>query len=103
MQWLAALLALDAVLHALVVIKYGLKDKAYTPFLVFLFIDAVLALIVFLHLPYALWATLLLSTVGLVGLTLTFQKPQRNKAVDTAIWLVDLVIVVWAGYLLFAA
>ena len=61
MQLLAALLALDAVLHALVIIKYGLNDKANVPFLIFMFVDAILAVIVFLQLPYALWATLVLS------------------------------------------
>lgn len=101
MRLLAALLALDAVLHALVIIRYGLKDKANVPFLVFMFVDAILAFIVFLQMPYALWATLALSAFGLIGLTVTFNKPQREKTIDTAIWAVDLIVVVWAGYLLF--
>jgi hypothetical protein len=100
MQLLAALLALDAVLHALVIIKYGLKDKTNLPFFVFMFVDAILAVVVFLRLPYALWATLLLSAFGLIGLTVTFKKPQREKTIDKAIWVVDLAVVVWAAYLL---
>lgn len=103
MHLLAALLAIDAALHALVIIRYGLKDKANVPFLVFTFVDAILAVIVFLRLPYALWATLLLSAFGLFGLTVTFNKPQHEKSIDKAIWVLDLVIVVWAAYLLFVA
>jgi hypothetical protein len=101
MQLLAALLALDAVLHALVIIKYGLNDKANVPFLIFMFVDAILAVIVFLQLPYALWATLLLSAFGLIGLSVTFNKPQHEKTIDKAIWVVDLVVVVGAAYILF--
>ena len=101
MQLLAALLAFDAVLHALVIIKYGLNDKANVPFLIFMFVDAILAVIVFLQLPYALWATLLLSAFGLIGLSVTFNKPQHEKTIDKAIWVVDLVVVVGAAYILF--
>jgi len=103
MQLLAALLALDAVLHFVVIARYGLGDKANMPFLIFMFIDAILAVIVFLHLPYALWATLVLSAIGLLGLTVTFGKPQREKSVDKAIWVVDLAVVIGAAYLLFAS
>jgi hypothetical protein len=100
MQVLAALLVLDAVLHAMVVFKYGVNDKANVPFLVFMFVNAILAVIVFLQLPYAILLTLLLSTLGLIGLTVTFNKPQREKTIDKAIWVVDLVIVLGAAYAL---
>ena len=101
MLLLGALLALDSVLHAFVIVGYGLKDKANVPFLIFMFVDALLAIFVFLQLPYALWATLLLSGLGLVGLTVTFSKPQREKTIDKAIWVVDLIVVVGAAYILF--
>jgi hypothetical protein len=101
MQPLAALLAINAVLHAFVIIKFGLQDKANVPFLIFTFVNAILAVIVFLQLPYALWATLLLSTFGLIGLTVTFNKPQHEKMIDKAIWVLDLVVVLGAAYLLF--
>jgi hypothetical protein len=100
MPLLAALLALNAVLHALVIIKFGNEDKANLPFLVFTFVNAILAVVVFLQLPYALWATLLLSAFGFVGLTLTFNKPQHEKTIDRAIWVVDLAVVIAAAYLL---
>lgn len=101
MQPLAALLAINAVLHAFVIIKFGLQDKANVPFLIFTLVNAVLAVIVFLQLPYALLATLLLSTFGLIGLTVTFNKPQHEKTIDKAIWVLDLVVVLGAAYLLF--
>ncbi len=101
MQFLAALLAANAVLHALVIIRYGLADKANVPFLVFTFVNAVLAIAVFLQLPYAVWATLLLSVFGLIGLTVTFNKPQREKTIDYVIWIADLLVVIGAAYLLF--
>ena len=80
---LALLLAFDAILHALVIYRYGTRDNV--PFLIFAFIDAVLAIAVFLAWPYALWATLVLSAFGLVGLTVTFNKPDRDKTVDRII------------------
>jgi hypothetical protein len=101
MPLLAALLALNAVLHALVIVKFGTEDKANLPFLVFTFVNAILAVVVFLQLPYVLWATLLLSAFGFVGLTLTFNKPQHEKTIDRAIWVVDLAVVIAAAYLLY--
>ena len=73
------------------------------PFLVFAFIDAALAIAVYLAVPYAVWATLALSALGLVGLTVTFNKPQREKTLDRVIWVVDALIVIYAAYLLFLA
>ena len=98
---LAVLLALDAALHAFLVFRFGTSDKANMPFLVFAFVDAALAVAVFLAVPYALWATLILSALGLIGLTVTFGKPQRDKSLDRAIWVMDAVIVVYTAYLLF--
>ena len=64
-------------------------------------IDLALAIIVFLAVPYAVWAALILTAIGIVGLTVTFGKPQRDKTLDRIIWVVDLAIVVLAVYLLF--
>ena len=50
------------------------------PFLIFAFVDVALAIAVFFVVPYALWATLALSAFGLVGLTVTFNKPDREKS-----------------------
>ena len=100
MTLLAILLLLDAGLHAAVIFRYGTADNNM-PFLIFTIIDLVLAIIVFLAVPYAVWAVLILSALGLIGLTLTFGKPQRDKTLDRIIWVLDLAIVVLAAYLLF--
>src|SRR5207249_3334117 len=97
---LVVLLALDAALHAFLIFRFGTDQNV--PFLVFAFIDAALAIAVLLVVPYALWATLALSAFGLVGLTVTFSKPQREKNLDRVIWVVDAAIVLYALYLLFA-
>ena len=102
MLFLALLLALDAVLHGFVIYRFGTSQSANMPFLIFAFVDAILAIAVFLAVPYVLWATLALSAFGLVGLTVTFNKPDREKSLDRVIWLVDALIVLYTGYLLFA-
>ena len=99
MMLLALLLAIDAVLHATVVLRFGTKDNNL-PFLVFLIIDAVLAVAVYLDVPYGVWASLILSVFGLIGLTVTFNKPQRDKTLDRIIWLVDAAVVLSAIYVL---
>lgn len=98
MMLLALLLAIDAVLHAIVVSRFGTRENM--PFLVFLVIDAVLAVLVYLAVPYSVWATFILGAIGLVGLTVTFNKPQREKTLDRIIWGVDAIVVLCAIYLL---
>lgn len=100
MMLLAVLLALNAVLHAALVIRFGAQDNV--PVLAFAVIYAALAIAVFLLVPYALWAVLVLSLIGLTGLTVTFNKLQRDKTIDKAIWVLDVVVIVYTAYLLFA-
>lgn len=103
MMLLAFLLALNAALHALVIVRHGIADKANMPFLIFAFVDAALAIAVFLALPYAVWAALVLSGLGLIGLSVTFNKPARaDKSLDKAIWAVDAAVVACAIWVLFA-
>ncbi len=100
---LAALLALDAVLHALLVYQYGIADKANMPFAIFIAVNAVLAALVLFGVPYSVVVALLLSLFGLVGLTVTFNKPKReDKTLDKVIWVNDLLNVLVAAYLLVA-
>ena len=82
---LALLLALDAVLHGFLIYRFGTNQNL--PFLIFAFVDAILAIAVFLAWPYALWATLVLSAFGLIGLTVTFNKPVREKAVPLTLFI----------------
>jgi hypothetical protein len=100
MLLLAALLAVDAALHAFLVLRFGTNQNV--PFLIFAFIDAALAVAVFFSVPYAIWAALILTAFGLIGLTVTFNAPQREKTLDRMIWVVDVAIVLCAAYLLFA-
>src|SRR2546423_1232666 len=99
MAFLVLLLVLDAAIHAGVIGRFGTKDNM--PFLIFAFVDAALAIAVYMVVPYSLWATLLLSAFGLVGLTVTFNKPQRDKLLDKIIWVLDAAIVAYSAYLLF--
>jgi len=96
---LALVLAIDAALHALLVYRFGIKGNI--SFLVYVFIYAALAVAVLLQLPYALWLALVLSVIGFVALTVTFNQPQRDKTIDKGIWVADLAAIVCAIYLLF--
>lgn len=99
MLLLVALLALDTILHGVIIFRFGTKGNE--PFLIFAFVDAALAVVVYLAVPYALWATLALSLFGIVGLTVTFNKVPRDKTLDRVIWVVDAAIVLLSAYLLF--
>ena len=96
---LSGALALNAVLHALVVERFGTKGNA--AFLAYVFIYGALAVAVFLALPPALWATLVLAGLGLVGRTVTFNKVDRDKSLDRMIWVLDAGTVSYVAYLLF--
>jgi hypothetical protein len=100
MTLLALLLLLNAALHAFLVFRFGTKDNM--PVLAFAVIYAALAIVVFLLVPYALWAVLVLSLIGITGLTVTFGKIQRDKTLDRVIWVLDVVIIAYTAYLLFA-
>lgn len=102
MSLLSGLLALNAIVHGIVVARFGVRDNNQ-PFLIFALIDAALAVAVLLAVPKALWAVLILSIIGIIGLTVTFNKPQREKTLDKLIWALDAGTVLCAGYLLYAA
>ena len=102
MSPLLTLLAANAVVHGIVVARFGVRNNNQ-PFLIFALVYAALAIAVYLSVPYALWAVLILAIVGIVGLTVTFNKPVRDKTLDKVIWLLDAVTILYAGYLLFGA
>jgi hypothetical protein len=77
MTLLALLLAINAVLHAMVVIRFGARDNL--PYLLFVFVYGALAIAVYLLVPYVLWAVLVLSLLGLLGLTLTLGKLKARQ------------------------
>jgi hypothetical protein len=101
MSALAALLVVNAVVHGLVVARFGIRQHN-EPFFLFALVYAALAIAVFSAVPYALWAVLLLSLIGLIGLSVTFHKPVRGKSLDKLIWLLDVATILSAGFLLAA-
>ena len=96
---LGLLAALSAILHGALVYRFGVKGNE--PFAAFTVVYVLLALALFFAVPYALWATLVLAVIGLVGLTVTFNKVARDKTLDTIIWVADAAVVLGAIWLLF--
>jgi len=94
----AALLAINAAVHALLVSRFGAEP--HFPFSAFGLIDATLAIALLFRIPYAVSATLVLSAIALVWLTVRFNKPKRDKHLDREIWITNLGIVLFSGYLL---
>lgn len=97
---MSLLLAVNAIVHGIVVARFGIRNNNQ-PFFVFMLVYALLAIAVYLSMPYALWAVLGLATIGIIGLTVTFNKPVRDKTLDKVIWLLDAATILYAGYLLF--
>jgi len=101
MSLLLTLLVTNAIVHGIVVARFGVRNNNQ-PFLMFAIVYAALAIAVYLSVPYALWAVLLLAVIGILGLSITFNKPVRDKTLDKIIWLLD-AVVLYTAYLLFAA
>jgi hypothetical protein len=100
MMVVAGVLAINAAVHALLVSRFG--HERHFPFAFFGLIDAILAVAVFLAGRLALWPALALSTIGLVWLTVVFNRPGRDRRLDREIWITNLLIVLSSGYLLLA-
>ena len=96
------LLTTNAIVHGIVVARFGVRNNNQ-PFLIFAIVYAALAIAVYLSVPYALWAVLLLAFIGILGLSITFNKPVRDKTLDKIIWLLDATVILSTAYLLFAA
>jgi hypothetical protein len=96
---LAAALAINAILHWVIVARFGVKGNE--PPLIFGIVYAALTIAVALAVPYALWATLILSIVGIVGLTVAFTRIPHDKTVERVIWVLDAAIILFVVYLLF--
>ncbi len=96
---LAALLAVNAVLHGMIIARFGVKGNE--PPLAFGIAYAALAIAVFLAIPYALWATLIVSVVGVAGLTAAYAKIPHEKSVERFCWALGAIIIMLSAYLLF--
>ena len=101
MSLLLTLLTTNAIVHGIVVSRFGIRNNNQ-PFLIFAIVYAALAIAVYLSVPYALWVVLLLAVMGILGLSITFNKPVLDKTLDKIIWLLDATVVLYAAYLLFA-
>ena len=102
MSLLLTLLTTNAIVHGIVVARFGVRNNNQ-PFLLFAIVYAALAIAVYLFVPYALWMVVLLAVIGILGLSITFNKPVRDKTLDKIIWLLDATVVLYTAYLLFAA
>ena len=102
MSLLLTLLTTNAIVHGIVVARFGVRNNNQ-PFLIFAIVYAALAIAVYLSVPYALWMVLLLAVLGILGLSITFNKPVRDKTLDKIIWLLDATVILSTAYLLFAA
>ena len=97
---LAALLALDTVLHAASLFQNGIRGNVAT--FVFTGIYAILTIAVAVSVPYAVLATLVLCGFGFASLTVAWASitEGRDPKIDRGIWWTDLAIVaVAAGFL----
>ncbi len=95
---LALVLAINAAIHAFLVSRFG--EEPHFPFSLFGVINAALAVALFFGVPYAVWATLFVSAIALVWLTARFNKPDRDTHLDREIWITNLGLVLFSGYLL---
>ena len=102
MSLLLTLLTTNAIVHGIVVTRFGVRNNNQ-PFLLFAIVYAALAIAVYLSVPYALWTVLILAAIGILGLSITFNKPVRDKTLDKIIWLLDATVILYTAYLLFAA
>ena len=100
MTLLAVLLAVNAILHGVIIARFGVKGNE--PPLVFGLAYAALTIAVFLAVPYAVWAVLIVTLVGLVGLTVAFKSITHEKSVERIIWVLNAVVICAACVILFA-
>jgi len=99
MTLLGLLLLGNAVLHGVIVGRFGIKGNE--PPAVFGVLYAGLALSVFSGWAHALLATLGVTAVGLVGLALNFKKLQHETTVEKIIFVVGTAVLATAAYLRF--
>lgn len=98
MTVLSLLLLVNAVLHGIIVGRFGIKGNE--PPAVFGLLYAMLAIAVFLGWTYGTLATLVVTMVGLLGLTLGFRKLQHDTTVEKIIFVVGAASIAYATYLL---
>ena len=98
MTLLSLLLLGNAVLHGVIVGRFGIKGNA--PPAVFGILYAGLALAVFRGWAYAALAAAAVTAVGLVGLAANFRKLQHDTTVEQIIFAVGAAPLAGAAYFL---
>ena len=96
MTLLGLLLVGNAVLHGVIVARFGVKGNV--PPLVFGILYAGLALAVFSGWAHAPLVALVVTAVGLLGLALNFKKLQHDSTIEKIILVVGATILVCAAY-----
>ena len=99
MTILSLLLLINAVLHGVIIFRFGFKGNE--PPALFGIIYAALALAVFLGVTYSVPGTLIVTSVGLLGLALNFKKLQHDTIFEKIIFVIGAAIIVSSVYLIF--
>ena len=98
MMLLSLLLLVNAVLHGVIVARFGIKGNE--PPALFGVLYAALALATFSGWSYGTLAVLAVTLIGLLGLALNFKKLQHDPTVEKVIFVVGAAILASAAYLL---
>jgi hypothetical protein len=98
MTLLTLLLLTNAVLHGVIIGRFGIKGNE--PPAVFGLVYAGLALIAFRDWAHAPLAVLIVTAVGLLGLAVNFKKLQHETTVEKIIFVVGGALLACAAYLL---
>lgn len=96
MTLVGMLLVLNAMLHGVIVGRFGFKGNE--PPAVFAIVYGALALAVFVGLSAALLVTLVVTALGLLGLAVNFRKLQHETTVEKTIFVVGAAILASATY-----
>jgi hypothetical protein len=98
MTLLSLLLLANAVLHGVIIARFGIKGNE--PPAVFGLVYAALALAAFDGWAHAPFAVLIVTAVGLLGLAVNFKKLQHETTVEKIIFVVGGASLACAAYLL---
>ncbi len=96
MMILSLLLLVNAMLHGVIIWRFGIKGNV--PPAVFGFLYVALALANLQAWTYGVLATLLVTTIGLIGLAVNYRKLQHDPTVEKIIFGVGLAILACAAY-----
>lgn len=97
MTLLSLLLVADAVLHGVIIGRFGIKGNE--PPAVFGLVYAGLAIAALLRWAHAPLVVLIVTAVGLLGLAVNFKKLQHETTVEKIIFAVGGAVIAAAAYL----